>query len=88
MVGEEDEEDQEVDFEPPAPTIKSTTEALRLVDDLKEFASTTLQDETLVSKLSSVGHRFEDFKLLHVKQTTITDFFSFLSPCPDQSHCY
>lgn len=76
MVAEEDEEDQEVDFEPPAPTIKSTAEALRLVDDLKEFASTTLQDEILVSKLSSVGHRFEDFKLLQVKQTTITNFFS------------
>ena len=61
VVAEEDEEDQDVDFEPPAPTIKSTTEALRLVDDLKEFASTTLQDEILVSKLSSVGQRFEDF---------------------------
>ena len=55
VVAEEDEEDQDVDFEPPAPTIKSTTEALRLVDDLKEFASTTLQDEILVSKLSSVA---------------------------------
>ena len=38
-----DEEGQDVDFEPPVPTIKSTTEALRLVDDVKEFASTTLQ---------------------------------------------
>ena len=76
MVAEEDEEDQDVDFERAAPTIKSTTEALRLVDDLKEFASTTLQDEILVSKLSSVGQRFEDFKLLHLKQSMITDFFS------------
>lgn len=76
VVAEEDEEDQDVDFEPPAPTIKSTTEALRLVDGLKEFASTTLQDEILASKLSSVGQRFEDFQLLHLKQSTITDFFS------------
>ena len=70
------EEDEDVDFEPPAPTIKSTTEALRLVDDLKKFASTTLRDEILVSKLSSVGQRFEDFKLLHLKQSMITNFFS------------
>ena len=76
VVAEEDEEDQDVDFERAAPTIKSTTEALRLVDDLKEFASTTLQDEILVSKLSSIGQRFEDFKLLHLKQSMITDFFS------------
>ena len=76
VVADSDEEGQDVDFEPPVPTIKSTTEALGLVDDLKKFASTTLQDETLVSKLSSVGQRFEDFKLLHLKQSTITDFFS------------
>ena len=82
-----DEEGQDVDFEPPVPTIKSTTEALRLVDDLKEFASTTLQDEILVSKLSSVGQRFEDFKLLHLKQSTITDFFSSLVHA-HQSHGY
>ena len=76
VVAEGDEEDQDVDFEPPVPTIKSTTEAIRLVDDLKEFASTMLQDEILVSKLSSAGQRFEGFKLLHLKQSTITDFFS------------
>ena len=81
------EEGQGVDFEPPAPTIKSTTEALRLVNDVKEFASTTLQDENLVSKLSSVGQRFEDFKLLHLKQSTITDFFSSLVHA-HQSHGY
>ena len=39
------------------------------------LASTTLQDEILVSKISSVGQRYEDFKLLHLKQSTITDFF-------------
>ena len=50
VLADSDEEGQDVDFEPPAPNIKSTTEALRLVDDLKEFASTTLQDEVLVSK--------------------------------------
>ena len=76
MVADSDEEDQDVDFEPPTPTIKSTTEGLRLVDDLKEFASTTLQDEILVSKLSSVGQCLDDFKLLHLKQSTITDLFS------------
>ena len=41
------------------------------------LASTMLQDEVLVSKLSSDSQCFEDFKLLHLKQTTITDFFSF-----------
>ena len=51
VVAREDGEDQDVDFKTAAPTIKSTTEALRLVDDLKEFASTTLQDEILVSIL-------------------------------------
>ncbi|XP_068671286.1 tigger transposable element-derived protein 4-like [Montipora foliosa] len=76
VVADSDKEGQDVDFEPPAPAIKSTTEALRLVNYLKEFASSTLQDEILVSKLSSVGQRFEDFKLLHLKQSTITDFFS------------
>ena len=76
VVADSGEEDQDVDFKPPAPTIKSTTEALRLVDELKEFASTTLQDEILVSKLSSDSERFEDFRLLHLKQSTITDFFS------------
>ncbi|XP_068758747.1 tigger transposable element-derived protein 6-like [Montipora capricornis] len=75
VVADSDKEGQDVDFEPPAPAIKSTTEALRLVNYLKEFASSTLQDEILVSKLSSVGQRFEDFKLLHLKQSTITDFF-------------
>ena len=58
MVADSDEEGQVVDIEPPDPTIKSTTEALRLVDDLKEFASTKLQEEILVSRLSSVGQRF------------------------------
>ena len=76
VLADSDDEGQGVNFEPPAPNIKSTTEALRLVDDLKEFASTMLQVEILVSKLSSVGHRFEDFKLLHLKQSTITDSFS------------
>ena len=47
-----------MDIEPLDPTIESTTEALRLVGDLKEFASTKLQEEILVSKLSSVGQRF------------------------------
>ena len=50
VLADSDQEGQDVDFEPPASTIKSSTEALRLVDDLKEFASTTLQDEVLVSK--------------------------------------
>ena len=76
VVADSDAEGQYVDFEPPAPTIKSTTEAIRLVDDLKEFSSTTLQDEILTSKLSSVGQSFEDLKLLHLKQSKITDFFS------------
>ena len=40
------------------------------------LASTTLQDEIFVSKLSSVSQRFEDYKLSHLKQSTITDFFS------------
>ena len=35
VVADSDEDGQDVDFEPPAPTIKSTTEALRQVDDLK-----------------------------------------------------
>ena len=69
-----------MDFEPSAPTIKSTTEALRLVDDLKEFASAMLQDEILVATLGRVSQRFEDFKLLHLKQSVITDFFSSSSP--------
>ena len=64
VVAKDDEEDQDVDFEPPPPTIKSTTEALRLVDDLKEFASIMLKDEVLISKLSSVGQCFEDFRLI------------------------
>ena len=76
VLADSDDEGQGVNFEPPAPNIKSTTEALRLIDNLKEFAFTMLQDEILVSKLSSVGQRFEDFKLLHLKQLTITDFFS------------
>ena len=58
MVADSDEEGQVVDIEPLDPTIESTTEALRLVDDLKKFASTKLQEEILVSKLSSVGQRF------------------------------
>lgn len=65
VVAEEDEEDQDVDFEPPVPTIRSTTEAFR-----------RRKMKILVSKLSSVGQHFEDFNLLHRKQSTITDFFS------------
>ena len=35
VLADSDQEGQDVDFEPPASTIKSSTEALRLVDDLK-----------------------------------------------------
>ena len=75
MVADSDEEGQYVDLKAPA-TIKFTTEALSLVDDLEQVTSTTLRDFFLVSKLSRVGQRFEDFKLLHLKQSTITDFLS------------
>lgn len=59
VVANSDKDGQDVDFERSAPTIKPTTEALRLIDDIKEIASTTLQDEILVSKLSALRiHRF------------------------------
>ena len=37
-----DEVDEDVDMEPPASAIKSTAEAINLVNDLKKFASAQL----------------------------------------------
>mgnify|MGYP000317891900 FL=1 len=71
VVANSDKDGQDVDFEPSAPTIKPTTEALRLIDDLKEIASTTLQDEILVSKLSAL-----------VSALRIHRFLFLVSACP------
>ena len=62
--------------------VRDSSWPVRDANDLKEFAPTTLQDEILVSKLSSVGQCFEDFKLLDLKQSTITDFFSSWADAP------
>lgn len=71
VVANSDKDGLDVDFEPSAQTIKPTTEALRLIDDLKEIASTTLQDEILESKLSAL-----------VSALRIHRFLFLLSACP------
>lgn len=71
VVANSDKDGLDVDFEPSAQTIKPTTEALRLIDDLKEIASTTLKDEILESKLSAL-----------VSALRIHRFLFLLSACP------
>lgn len=71
VVANSDKDGLDVDFEPSAQTIKPTTEALRLIDDLKEIASTTLQDKILESKLSAL-----------VSALRIHRFLFLLSACP------
>ena len=71
VVANSDKDGLDVDFEPSAQTIKPSTEALRLIDDLKEIASTTLQDEILESKLSAL-----------VSALRIHRFLFLLSACP------
>lgn len=71
VVANSDKDGLDVDFEPSAQTVKPTTEALRLIDDLKEIASTTLQDEILESKLSAL-----------VSALRIHRFLFLLSACP------
>ena len=70
-----DEDDDDVDMDPPVSSIKSVAEALNLVDELKKFSLGQLHDEDLLASVEILGKKLEDARLSQQKQSAITDFF-------------
>ena len=67
---------EEVDIEPVESTIKSTAEAITIVDDLQRFASSQLKDDDMVVDLMKISQRLQDARLAKQKQSLITQFLS------------
>ena len=69
-----DDDDGDVDMDPPVSSIRSVAEAVNLVDELKKFALAQLHDEDLLASVEIAGKKLEDAKLSQQKQSAITDF--------------
>ena len=70
-----DEEVDNFDVVPMEPKIKSYSQALEIVDDLRDFAIVTDKDE-LVTVISGVATTLEKLKISGRKQKTIMQFFN------------
>ena len=56
--------------------MKSTAEAIRIVDDLQRFASSQLKDDDMVVDLMKISQRLQDARLAKQKQSVIKQFLS------------
>ena len=70
---------EEVDIKPVESIIKSTAEAITIVDDLQRFASSQLKDDDMVVDLMKISQRLQDARLAKQKQSLITQFLSLMT---------
>ena len=61
--------------EQPQSKITSLSEAIKMLDDLAEFAERRLQDESLVSSLNKVCSAMQNLRIQNLRQKRISDYF-------------
>ena len=67
---------EEVDIKPVESIIKSTAEAITIMDDLQRFASSLLKDDDMVVDLMKISQRLQDSRLAKQKRSLIIQFLS------------